>query len=90
MAYKIMATAVASRFAVLSMDDDEDSPKRTQKKKVENKKTGIGMPSQKTDSNQKKKNKKSDFGKVSEIKCVHEQNMQAFSTFSILLNTSNL
>ncbi|XP_021941709.1 G kinase-anchoring protein 1-like isoform X2 [Zootermopsis nevadensis] len=63
MAYKIMATAVASRFAVLSMDDDEDSPKRNQKKKVENKKAGTGIPTQKTDSSQKKKNKKSDSGK---------------------------
>lgn len=60
-----MSAAVASRFAVLSMDDDEGSPKRNQKKKVENRKTGTGILAQKTDSNQKKKSKKSDSGKVS-------------------------
>jgi hypothetical protein len=64
-----MATAVASRFAVLSIDDDDDdAPKRNQKKKVDTKKTGTGIPSQKTDSNQKKKSKKSDPGKVSVFK----------------------
>lgn len=51
---------MASRFAVLSVDDDDDSPKRNQKKKAENKKTGTGLSAQKTDSNQKKKSKKSD------------------------------
>jgi hypothetical protein len=63
-----MATAVASRFAVLSIDDDDDSPKRNQKKKVETKKPGIGISTQKTDSNQKKKSKKTDPGKVSAFK----------------------
>lgn len=63
-----MATAVASRFAVLSMDDDDDSPKRNQKKKAENRKTGPGVSTQKTDSNQKKKSKKSDSCKVSVFK----------------------
>ncbi|PSN51397.1 hypothetical protein C0J52_04461 [Blattella germanica] len=61
-----MATAVASRFAVLSIDDDDDFPKKNQKKKVENKKTGTGSSTQKTDSNQKKKNKKSESGKVTQ------------------------
>lgn len=61
-----MATAVASRFAVLSIDDDDDAPKRNQKKKVETKKTGTSISSQKTDSNQKKKSKKSDPGKPSQ------------------------
>lgn len=60
-----MSAAVASRFAVLSMDDDEDSPRGNQKKKVENRKSGTGIPPQKTDSNQKKKSKKSVSGKVS-------------------------
>lgn len=60
---RIMATAVASRFAVLSIDDDDDSPKRNQKKKVETKKPGTGISTQKTDSNQKKKSKKTDPGK---------------------------
>lgn len=60
-----MATAVASRFAVLSVDDDDDFPKKNQKKKVENKKPGTGT-SQKTDANQKKKNKKSDSGKTTQ------------------------
>jgi len=63
-----MATAVASRFAVLSIDDDDDSPKRNQKKKVETKKSGTGISTQKTDSNQKKKSKKTDPGKVSVFK----------------------
>ena len=63
-----MATAVASRFAVLSIDDDDDSPKRNQKKKVETKKPGTGISAQKTDSNQKKKSKKTDPGKVSVFK----------------------
>ena len=65
---RIMATAVASRFAVLSIDDDDDSPKRNQKKKVETKKPGTGISTQKTDSNQKKKSKKTDPGKVSVFK----------------------
>ncbi|KAJ9582825.1 hypothetical protein L9F63_022833, partial [Diploptera punctata] len=60
---RIMATAVASRFAVLSIDDDDDFPKKNQKKKVgESKKPGTGS-SQKNDPNQKKKNKK-DSGKT--------------------------
>lgn len=64
-----MATAVASRFAVLSIDDDDDdSPKRNQKKKVETKKPGTGISTQKTDCNQKKKSKKTDPGKVSVFK----------------------
>jgi hypothetical protein len=63
-----MATSVASRFAVLSIDDNDVSPKWTQKKKVENKKTGTGVSNQKTDSNQKKKSKKSDSCKVSVLK----------------------
>ncbi|XP_069677358.1 G kinase-anchoring protein 1-like isoform X2 [Periplaneta americana] len=61
--FGIMATAVASRFAVLSIDDDDDFPKR-QKKKVENKKPGTG--NQKPESNQKKKNKKTDSGKATQ------------------------
>lgn len=66
---RIMATAVASRFAVLSIDDDDDdSPKRNQKKKVETKKPGTGISTQKMDSNQKKKSKKTDPGKVSAFK----------------------
>jgi hypothetical protein len=67
---RIMATAVASRFAVLSIDDDDDSPKRNQKKKAETKKTGTGISTPKTESNQKKKSKKSDSGKVSVLKVI--------------------
>jgi hypothetical protein len=67
-----MATAVASRFAVLSIDDDEDSPKRNQKKKAENKKIGTGGSAHKADPNQKKKNKKCETSKVSVSK-IHEQ-----------------
>jgi hypothetical protein len=67
-----MATAVASRFAVLSIDDDDDSPKRNQKKKAENKRTGTGMSTQKTDSSQKKKSKKCDSCKVGGFK-IHKR-----------------
>nr|CAD7259776.1 unnamed protein product [Timema shepardi] len=58
-----MASMVASRFAVLSVDDDDDSPKKNQKKRVDSggKKTGIS--NQKTDPMQKKKSKKPESGK---------------------------
>nr|CAD7453022.1 unnamed protein product [Timema tahoe] len=58
-----MASMVASRFAVLSVDDDDDAPKKNQKKRVDSggKKTGIS--NQKTDPMQKKKSKKPEPGK---------------------------
>lgn len=58
-----MATAVASRFAVLSIDDDDDFPKKPQpKKKPEPKKSGATGSSQSNPS--KKKNvKKTEPGK---------------------------
>ncbi|CAG2057641.1 unnamed protein product [Timema podura] len=59
-----MASMVASRFAVLSVDDDDDAPKKNQKKRVDSggKKTGIS--NQKTDPMQKKKSKKPEPGKA--------------------------
>ncbi|XP_049938160.1 G kinase-anchoring protein 1-like [Schistocerca serialis cubense] len=57
-----MATAVASRFAVLTVEGEDDYPKKSQqKKKTDNKKSASGT--QKSDANQKKKNKKQENGK---------------------------
>ncbi|GLG94880.1 G kinase-anchoring protein 1 [Gryllus bimaculatus] len=58
-----MATAVASRFAVLSIDDDDDAPKKSQpKKKTDSKKPGTATSAQ-TSASKKKNAKKNEAGK---------------------------
>ncbi|XP_063216412.1 G kinase-anchoring protein 1-like isoform X2 [Bacillus rossius redtenbacheri] len=61
----MMATAVASRFAVLSIDDDGEGSKKNQKKAIDNIKKKGGV-NQKSDTSQKKKVKKPDVSKGSQ------------------------